>query len=50
MVARALRELAACRELEPGQDWHLQTRGEVIGWHRADEADLGGAVVLLRAP
>ena len=33
-IAYAQKILVECRETEPTNDWHLETRGESADWHR----------------
>jgi hypothetical protein len=36
-IEYARKLLAEARQLEPGIDWHLETRGESGAWHRMEE-------------
>lgn len=43
MLAYIKKDLAAARAEEPDRDWHLETRGTHVGWHRiADPERLFG--------
>lgn len=34
MMQRVWKDLAEYQELEPHSDWHLETRGELVSWHK----------------